>query len=400
MIRITQLVHGKGTVSEALKHRKKPPHQVPSGLLAFAETRRPVIFWNITNKCNLACTHCYISAKPQLDGRDELSLEEAKAFIADLAEMRIPLLLFTGGEPLVRKDFWELADYATAKGLKTALSTNGTLITKEVAAKIKARGIEYVGVSLDGAKEETHDAIRNQQGSFKKAVQALRNCAEIGLKAGIRVTITRDNYQEIADLLDLSHDLNIPRFCVYWLVPSGRGKEIYNLQLEPQEVAHIFDLLYRRARDLNPEEMEILTVDAPQDGIYLLNKLKEDNSQEYENALRLLEYTGDSCSAGDRVANVDPAGNVYPCQFAQLEEFKIGNVRERKFSELWNDPENPVLAVFREKTKFLKGKCGSCVYKELCGGGCRIRAYAQYEDIWAEDPLCPFNPITNKEEQD
>ena len=399
MIRITQLVHGKGTVSEALKHIKKPPHQVPSKLLAFAETRRPVVFWNITNKCNLACAHCYINARPELDGRNELSLEEAKAFIADLAEMRVPLLLFTGGEPLVRKDFWELADYATAKGLKTALSTNGTLITKEVAAKIKARRIEYVGVSLDGAKEETHDAIRNQPGCFKKAVQALRNCAEIGLNAGIRVTITRDNYQEIADLLDLSLELNIPRFCVYWLVPSGRGKEIYNLQLEPQEVAHIFDLLYQRARELDPEKMEILTVDAPQDGIYLLNKLREDDSQEYENALKLLQYTGDSCSAGDRVANVDPAGNVYPCQFAQLEEFKIGNIRERKFSELWNDSENPVLAVFREKTKFLKGKCGSCVYKDLCGGGCRIRAYAQYGDIWAEDPLCPFNPnheITHK----
>ncbi len=391
MIRITQLVHGKGTVSEALKHRKKPPHQVPSRLLAFAETRRPVIFWNITNKCNLACAHCYISARPELDVRDELSLEEAKAFIADLAEMRIPLLLFTGGEPLVRRDFWELADYATEKGLKTALSTNGTLITKEVASKIKACGIEYVGVSLDGAKAETHDAIRNQPGCFKRAVQALRNCAEIGLKAGIRVTITRDNYREIADLLDLSLELKVPRFCVYWLVPSGRGKEIYNLQLEPQEVVRIFELLYQRARDLNPEEMEILTVDAPQDGIYLLNKLKEDNSQEYENALKLLQYTGDSCSAGDRVANVDPAGNVYPCQFAQLEEFKIGNIRERKFSELWNDAENPVLAAFREKTKFLKGKCGSCVYKELCGGGCRIRAYAEYEDIWAEDPLCSFN---------
>ncbi len=394
MIRITQLIHGKGTVSEVLKDRKKPLHQVPSRLLAFAETRRPVVFWNITNKCNLSCKHCYINARPELDGRDELSLEEAKAFIADLAEMRIPLLLFTGGEPLVRKDFWELADYATAKGLKTALSTNGTLITKEVAAKIKARGIEYVGVSLDGAKEETHNAIRNQPGSFKRAVQALRNCAEIGLKTGIRVTITRDNYREIADLLDFSIELKVPRFCVYWLVPSGRGKEIYNLQLSPLEVSHIFDLLYRRARDLDPEKMEILTVDAPQDGVYLLNKLKEDNSQEYENALKLLEYTGDSCSAGDRVANVDPGGNVYPCQFAQLEEFKIGNVSERKFSELWNDSENPVLAVFREKTKFLKGKCGSCVYKELCGGGCRIRAYAEEGDIWAEDPLCPYNPET------
>ncbi len=186
----------------------------------------------------------------------------------------------------------------------------------------------------------------------------------------------------------------MPRFCVYWLVPSGRGKEIYNLQLSPLEVSHIFDLLYQRARDLDPEKMEILTVDAPQDGVYLLNKLREDDSQEYENALKLLEYTADSCSAGDRVANVDPGGNVYPCQFAQsqLEEFKIGNVGDRKFSELWNDSANPVLAVFRKKTKFLKGKCGSCVYKDLCGGGCRIRAYAQYGDIWAEDPLCSYNP--------
>jgi radical SAM protein with 4Fe4S-binding SPASM domain len=389
MIRITQLVHGKGTVSEALKHRRKPPHQVPSRLLAFAETRRPVVFWNITNRCNLSCAHCYINAIPESNGRSELSLEEAKAFIDDLAEMRIPLLLFTGGEPLVRKDFWELADYAAAKGLKTALSTNGTLITKEVAAKIKACGIEYVGVSLDGAREETHDTIRNQQGSFKKAVQALKNCAEIGLKSGIRITITRDNYREIARLIDFSRELNVPRFCVYWLVPSGRGKEIYERQLEPQEVSHVFNLLYQRARDLNPEEMEILTVDAPQDGIYLLNKLKD--SPEYESALTLLHYTGDSCSAGDRVANVDPAGNVYPCQFAQVEEFKIGTIRERKFSELWNDTENPVLALFREKTKFLKGSCGSCQYKELCGGGCRIRAYAQYGDIWAEDPLCAFN---------
>ena len=351
MIRITQLVHGKGTVSEALKHRKKPPHEVPSGLLAFAETRRPVVFWNITNKCNLRCAHCYISARPELTSEAELSLDEAKAFVDDLAAIPVPLLLFTGGEPLVRKDFFELAEHTTAKGLKTALSTNGTLITKEVAARIKDAGIEYAGVSLDGAKAETHDGIRNQPGSFNKAVQALKNCADVGLKAGVRITVTRDNYREIADLLDLSCELEVPRFCVYWLVPSGRGKEIYEKQLEPHEVSEIFDLLYERARDMNPDDMEILTVDAPQDGIYLLNKMKADASPEYDNALKLLQYVGDSCSAGDRVANVDPVGNVYPCQFAQLEEFKIGNIRERKFSELWNDSENPVLAAFREKRK-------------------------------------------------
>jgi radical SAM protein with 4Fe4S-binding SPASM domain len=144
--------------------------------------------------------------------------------------------------------------------------------------------------------------------------------------------------------------------------------------------------------DLGTGKTEFLTVDAPQDGIYLLNKLRGDDSQKYENALKLLQFTGDSCSAGDRVANIDPAGNVYPCQFAQLDEFKIGNIRERKFSELWTDSKNPILTAFREKKNLLKGKCASCVYKELCGGGCRVRAYAQYGDIWAEDPLCPINP--------
>ena len=173
--------------------------------------------------CNLACAHCYISAGTA--GHDnsrsrELSTEEAQAFIEDLAQMKIPLLLFTGGEPLMRRDFWELTGHATAHGLKTALSTNGTLITHEVAARIKESGIEYVGISLDGATEETHDRIRNQPGCFKKAVQALRNCADIGLKAGIRVTLTRDNYEEIGRLLELSQELQVPRFCVYWLVPS------------------------------------------------------------------------------------------------------------------------------------------------------------------------------------
>ncbi len=394
MIRITQLVHGKGTVSDALKHRNKPPHEVPSRLLAFAETRRPVVFWNITSRCNLACEHCYLSAGTgQHDGGQELSLEEAKEFISDLAQMRVPLLLFTGGEPLMRQDFWTIADYAAENGLKTALSTNGTLITKEVAMRIKDSGIEYVGVSLDGATEATHDAMRNQPGCFRKAVQALRNCAEIGLKAGIRVTLTRDNYNELEDLLALSRELKVPRFCVYWLVPSGRGKDIYNKQLTPQEMYRIFEMLYQYAKAMGPDDMEILTVDAPQDGIYLLEKLKAEGNPEYENALKLLQYTGDSCSAGDRVANVDPYGNVYPCQFAQMDEFKIGNIRESKFYELWDDATNPILKAFREKTQHLKGKCGSCAYKELCGGGCRIRAFSEYGDIWAEDPLCNYNGI-------
>lgn len=390
MIRITQLVHGKGTVSEVIKHGKVSPHEVPSKLLAFTQTRRPLVFWNITNQCNLSCAHCYINAGPDRQRKDELSLNEAKAFIDDLAEMRIPLLMFSGGEPLVRKDFWKLVAHARPMGLKLALSSNGTLITKAVAKKIKKAEIEYVGISLDGANEETHDAIRRQPGSFSRSVTALKNCVDIGLKCGVRVTATKDNYHEIPDLLNLLIQLDVPRFCLYWLVPSGRGKGLFaDKNLKTHEVMRIVDILYMKAKELDPEKTEILTVDAPQDGIYILNRLKEENSPEYDNALKLLQFTGDSCSAGDRIANVDPSGNVYVCQFAQLTELKVGNVKQQRFSEIWKDDTNPILSAFQNKVKNLKGKCSKCTYKQLCGGGCRIRAYFQYGDLWAEDPLCP-----------
>jgi MoaA/NifB/PqqE/SkfB family radical SAM enzyme len=315
---------------------------MPSDLLAFTQTRRPLVFWNITNQCNLSCSHCYINAGPKAQRKEELSLNEAKAFIDDLAEMRIPLLMLSGGEPLVRKDFWELAAYAKTKGLKTALSSNGTLITRRVAEKIKEHGIEYVGISLDGSKNETHDAIRNQPGSFDKSVKALKNCVEIGLKCGIRVTVTKENYEEIPDLIDLSIQLNVPRFCLYWLVPSGRGKTLFDSKkLRINEALKILDFLYVRAKQLDPEKIEILTVDAPQDGVYVLQKLAEEKSPEYENALSLLQSTGDSCSAGNRIANVDPSGDVYPCQFAQIPELRIGNIKQRKLSEIWEDDANP-----------------------------------------------------------
>lgn len=392
MIRITQLIHGKGTVSEVITHRKVAPHEVPSRLLAFTQTRRPLVFWNITNQCNLSCAHCYINAGPNRRREDELSLNETKVFIDDLAEMKIPLLMFSGGEPLVRKDFWKLAVYARSQRLKLALSTNGTLITKRIAKKIKDAEIEYVGISLDGANQETHDAIRGQPGSFNRSVRALRNCAEVGLKCGARITATRDNYREIPDLLNLVIQLNVPRFCLYWLVPSGRGKGLFaDKDLKTYEVTWILDMLYMKAKELDPEKAEILTVDAPQDGIYILKQLEEENSPEYNDALKLLEFTGDSCSAGDRIANVDPSGNVYVCQFAQLAELKVGNIRQQKFSEIWKDDVNPILSSFRNKVKNLKGKCGKCVYKQFCGGGCRIRAYFQYGDLWAEDPLCPHD---------
>jgi len=391
LISLTKLIHGKGTISDAVKYRERDPYLVPSDYVRFTETRRPVVFWNVTNKCNLSCVHCYIDAGPSPLG-NQLSLDEGKSFIADLAEMKIPLLMFTGGEPILRDDFWQLVHYAGSRGLKVALSTNGTLITKETAQRIKRLGLEYVGVSLDGVAEKTHDTFRNQPGSFVKAVQGVRNCVEAGLKCGIRMTAAKSNYRETIHLIDFATRLRVPRFCLYWLVPSGRGAQLYTKQkLEHEEAAWILDLLYKKAIESDPEEVEILTVDAPQDGIYVLTRLEKENPQEYENALKLLEFTGGACSAGDRVANVNPEGNIFPCQFAQLPELRIGNIREKKFSEIWNDRSNSVLSVFREKVNRLKGKCKECLYKSLCQGGCRIRAYVEYGDFWADDPFCPYN---------
>lgn len=389
MNRITRYLHATGTVSEVLRHRAG--ERTPSGVLAFSDIRRPVVFWNITNRCNLLCSHCYIRAGPGQEREDELTTKEGLHLIDDLAAMRVPLLLFSGGEPLIREDFWELAGHAKERGLVTALSTNGTLITPAVARRLRDTGVEYAGVSLDGATAETHDGMRNVPGSFQRAVSALENCRSAGLKCGVRVTATRENYTEIPALINLALHSGAERFCVYWLVPSGRGGEGYEgLQLGSGEIAGLLDLLIERAYGVDPAAMEFLTVDAPQDAVYLLKRLQEEDFPRYESMCTLLARAGVGCSAGDRIANIDPSGDVYPCQFAQMDELKLGNVREKPFSAIWNDPENRILADFRRKKDLVGGSCGRCSYRDCCGGGCRIRAFAESGDLWAEDPLCPL----------
>jgi radical SAM protein with 4Fe4S-binding SPASM domain len=397
MNRITQCLHGRGTVSAVMKHRHKPARHVPSKYLAFAGLLRPVVFWNLTNRCNLSCKHCYSQSDPQCRTEEELTTTEALALIDDLAGMGVPLLLFTGGEPLMREDIWELADHAALKGIKTALSTNGTLITAEVAGKIKKSGIEYAGISLDGACAETHDRFRNSPGSFQRSVAAFARCREAGVRCGVRVTLTQENYDELESLVDLARTLGASRFCLYWLVPCGRGRDAYErLQLGHGEVTEALSLLYRKAKEADPEAMEFLTVDAPQDCIHLLQSMERDRSPDLADAQNLLKSLNGGCSAGDRVANIDPWGNVYPCQFARSPDFFIGNVRERPFSGIWADDAHPVLARFRTKIPSIMGKCRDCGYFYLCGGGCRVRAYATAGDFSAEDPFCFIEPESSR----
>ena len=388
LIRLTELLHGEGTVAKIMKHRQKDPTCIPSNLLAFSEQKRPLIFWNLTSSCNLKCSQCYINADTQ-QSEHELSTQEANRLIDEAVACRTPLLMFSGGEPLVRPDFWELLSYARARGIRVAISSNGILITKDVAKRLKENNVGYVGISLDGVNASTHDAIRGQKGSFDSSINALKNCVEIGIKCGIRITATKDNYKEIPDLIDLAVKLGVPRFCLYWLVPSGRGKSQYkNKQLNKDQISWVLDKLYEAASTLDPTKMEILTVDAPQDAVYVLNRLKKEDPQRYEKAREILELVGDTCSAGDRVLNIDPQGNIYPCQFAQLEALKVGNIKREELEKIWNDPTNASLTNLRNKVDKLKGQCGKCIHKKICSGGCRIRAYHEYGDLWAEDPFC------------
>lgn len=389
MNRITQCLHGRGTVSGVMHHRHAPDGEVPSKFLAYAGMRRPVVFWNLTDRCNLACSHCYSSSGPGRDTANELSTAEALALIDDFAAMGIPLILFSGGEPLLRDDIWDLACHARKKEIKMALSTNGTLITADVAWKIKENGIEYAGISLDGATPATHDRFRNTPGAFERSIAAFSRCREAGVRCGVRITLTNENCGELGALVDLAQTIGASRFCLYWLVPTGRGMDVYNrLQLGPDAVTDALGQLYKKAQETDAGAMEFLTVDAPQDCIHLLSSMERDRSPDLCDARSLIASSKGGCSAGDRVANIDPQGNVYPCQFARSPEFLVGNVRHRPFSELWADPENPVLAQFRERPVPLTGRCGKCRHRELCGGGCRVRAYAASGDFYAEDPFC------------
>jgi radical SAM protein with 4Fe4S-binding SPASM domain len=372
-----------------MHHRHKPQGGVPGAYLAFTGMYRPVVFWNLTDRCNLRCTHCYNTSGPDRGPEEELTTPEALGVIDDLAGMGVPLILFTGGEPLMREDIWDLARHARGRGLKMALSTNGTLITPEIARRIRDCGIEYAGISLDGARAKTHDRFRNSSGAFAKTIAAFAACKEAGLRCGVRVTLTKENCGELEALVDLALLLGASRFCLYWLVPAGRGSESYaRLQLDTEEVTRALAHLYRKAKETDPAAMEFLTVDAPQDCIHLLASMEKDGSEDLADARGLLESLQGGCSAGTRVANIDARGNVYPCQFARSPEFLVGNIRNRPFSTLWADTANPSLVTFRQKHARFGGRCGGGRYRDLCGGGCRVRAHAADGDFFAEDPFC------------
>jgi radical SAM protein with 4Fe4S-binding SPASM domain len=353
-------------------------------MLQFSSDATPIVVWNSTNRCNLSCQHCYINAEDRAYA-GEFTTEEAKAFIDDLASINVPVLLFSGGEPLIRHDLFELGAYARDKGVRPVISTNGTLITPEVAKRIKEIGFQYVGVSIDGT-EDVHDHFRGQKGSFAKTLEGIRNSLAAGNKTGIRFTVNKLNYHTLPDILDIVEREKIPRFCMYHLVYAGRGKGMAELDTTVEQKRQTIELLIERTLDFHKRgiEVEVLTTDNHVDGIYILQHFERTQPERVEEIKQLLEMHG-GCSAGQKMANVDPQGNVHACQF--WGHHSLGNVREKPFSEIWQKNQDEFLLKLRDKAGNVEGRCGECRYKSLCGG-CRIRAEAISGNLWGEDPAC------------
>jgi radical SAM protein with 4Fe4S-binding SPASM domain len=379
MIIFSKALADQATVWEALR-ASESCQNLPPDLLRFSAQSKPVVMWNLTQHCNLACQHCYMDAGRE--AQTEMSLEEGIHLVDELAGMLVPILIFTGGEPLLSRNFYALAFHAREVGLKTVISTNGTLITPEVARILAEAQIRYVGVSLDSASAQSHDAFRGVTGAHARALQGLKNARDAGLKTGLRLTLTRDNWQDVPALLSLAVQENIPRFCLYHLVPTGRGAGMADRDVTPEQRRSVIRLLAEAAEELKGENIEILTTDSPMDGAYLLELLKDDPRQ--ESVHKLLTNAG-GCSTGVKVANINQRGDVHPCHF--MPQVVVGNVRERSFRDIWIDHPSAELLALRGIKSNLKGACGKCQYLDLCGG-CRQKAYYYHGDILAEDPTC------------
>jgi radical SAM protein with 4Fe4S-binding SPASM domain len=358
-------------------------HAVPKS----ASERRPVTAWNITRTCNLKCVHCYSDSEEKAYS-GELTTDEGKNLITDLASFNIPALLFSGGEPLIRKDIWELAEHGKSQGMRMTLSTNGTLIDETVARRIKDLGFTYVGISLDGIGE-VNDKFRGKEGAFKKAMRGFQNCVKVEQRVGLRMTLTRHNFENLHGIFDFIEAENIQRACFYHLVYAGRGQGISDEDLTHEETRIAMDIILDRTEDFHKRGLhkDILTVDNHVDGPYMYLKLLEKNPERAKAIKEQLEWNGGGrYSSGVSFGDIDFLGNVHADQFWM--HHNLGNVRERRFGEIWLDESDPVMNVLKNRLDHLKGKCSKCKFLMMCGGALRVRADLVYNDPAAPDPAC------------
>ncbi len=381
MLSVTKILGGPSYFGDRLRYDSESAKQQTGARTGFG----PVVVWNATKTCNLECVHCYADAEIKRFA-GELSTEEAQHMIEDLAAFNVPALLISGGEPLVRPDILDLADYATSLGVRVTFSTNGTLINKEKAARLKKIGVTYVGISIDGG-EERHDRFRGRIGAYRDAIRGIRNCRDAGIRVGVRCTVTQENLGELGEIFRIVEDEGIGRLCIYHLVYAGRGAYLSGIDLTIEQKRTMMIRLMEQVEWWNERdrEVEVMTVDNHADAPFIYLRLKETNPTRAEQALALIKNNGGNRS-GIAIGCIDSFGFVHPDQFTS--HHTVGSIRERPFSEIWRDPNVQLLEGLRTRKTLLQGRCATCRWLKVCNGNFRARAEAATGDYWGSDPGC------------
>jgi heme d1 biosynthesis radical SAM protein NirJ len=363
-------------MQEILAPKPLGPKRNPSG---------PVVIWNLIRRCNLTCKHCY-SISADTDFPNELSTEQVYEVMDDLKQFGVPVLILSGGEPLLRPDIFAIAQHSKDMGFYTALSTNGTLIDENNIDRIADMGFDYLGISIDGIAE-THDKFRRKEGAFDASVKALRLCHDKGIKVGLRFTMTQDNAEELPKLLELMDDEKIDKFYFSHLNYAGRGNKNRKDDTHFKTTRWAMDLLFERAMaDAKAgRNTEFVTGNNDADGVYLLHWVKRHYPEQAEHIEAKLRQWGGN-SSGVNISNIDNQGRVHPD--TMWWHYDLGNVKERPFSEIWQDTSDPIMAGLKQHPRPVKGRCGNCVHLDICNGNTRVRALQLTDDPWAEDPAC------------
>jgi len=345
----------------------------------------PVVIWNLIRRCNLTCKHCYsISADKDFPG--ELTTQEIYGVMDDLKRFRVPVLILSGGEPLLRPDIFDIANRAKGLGFYVGLSSNGTLIDESNIRRVAETDFNYVGVSLDGIRE-THDRFRRMGGAFEKSLHGIRLCRDAGLKIGVRFTMTQDNAHDLPGLLKLVEDEGIDRFYFSHLNYAGRGNKNRKDDAHHQMTRQAMDLLFDTCRAYQQKglQKEFTTGNNDADGVYFLHWVSKRFPDKAAHVRQKLVQWGGN-SSGVNVANIDNLGNVHPD--TMWWHHTVGNVRERPFSAIWPDTSDPIMAGLKAKPRKVGGRCGACIHFDICDGNTRVRAQQLTGDPWAEDPGC------------